>query len=289
MVDGWPDERRFAAVVGAKIAAAAAAGGSAPVYVFGEMVSLLWARGERDAAIRLEELWNDPSNTHAISLLCAYSLDSFRGDQTSAQFRRVCDAHEAVMPAESYAALSGADQRNRVIAALQQKAQALDELLVAAERARADAETASRAKDEFLAMLGHELRNPLSAVRNALVAARLDPANRERAVEIACRQSDQLARLVDDLLDVARITQGKIALRTQRARFAGIVERAVETARPLIEERAHHLTLSLPGVDVLVDGDCARLEQVVVNLLHNAARYTPPGGQYRRVGAVRCG
>jgi PAS domain S-box-containing protein len=152
-------------------------------------------------------------------------------------------------------------------------------LLAAAERARAQAEAASRAKDEFIAMLGHELRTPLSAVRNALVAARLEPERGGRAVEIAARQADQLARLVDDLLDVARITQGKIRLRRQRTRVARFVERALETARPQLEARAHAVTLSLPPGDVHVDGDPTRLEQVVLNLVSNAAKYTEPGGR----------
>jgi PAS domain S-box-containing protein len=154
-------------------------------------------------------------------------------------------------------------------------------LLAIAQRAREDAESANRAKDEFLAMLGHELRNPLSAVRNAIFAAGLDPAYRERALEIARRQADQLGRLVDDLLDVARITHGRIPLRAQRVRFGSIVERAVETARPFVEERAHTLTVTPSPADLEVDGDVTRLEQVVVNLVNNAAKFTPPGGEIR--------
>jgi signal transduction histidine kinase len=92
-----------------------------------------------------------------------------------------------------------------------------DKLLQIAQRARADAEAASREKDEFQAILGHELRNPLSAIRNALVTARLDPSRRDRALQIACRQADQLALLVDDLLDVARFMQGKLNLRKERS------------------------------------------------------------------------
>jgi two-component system CheB/CheR fusion protein len=152
-------------------------------------------------------------------------------------------------------------------------------LYAAERRARGDAEGANRAKDVFLAMLGHELRNPLSAVRNAVVTARLDPTRRDRALDIACRGADQLGRLVDDLLDVARITQGRIRLRTQRLSLATLVERAVEATRPLIEERAHMISLSLPGVEIQVDGDATRLEQLIGNLLANAAKYTDPGGR----------
>ena len=152
--------------------------------------------------------------------------------------------------------------------------------LYEAERnARAEAEAGSRAKDEFLAMLGHELRNPLSAVRNAIVTARLDPSRQVSALDIAGRGADQLARLVDDLLDVARITQGRIALRTQRLPIATIVERAVESVRQLIDERAHTISVQLPPHDAHVEGDSTRLEQVVANLISNAAKYTEPGGR----------
>jgi PAS domain S-box-containing protein len=154
-----------------------------------------------------------------------------------------------------------------------------EELLGVAERARGEAEAASRAKDEFLAMLGHELRNPLAAVRNAVVTARLDDAQRERSLEIARRQTDQLARLLDDLLDVARITQGRITLRREPTYLAGVVARAVETTRAAVEERGHTLDVRLPADDVRVDGDPARIEQVIVNLVTNAAKYTEPGGR----------
>ena len=141
-----------------------------------------------------------------------------------------------------------------------------------------------RRKDEFLAMLSHELRNPLAAVQNAVVTARVDEIRRDRALQIARRQTDQLVRLVDDLLDVARITQGRINLRTQRVRFGRVVERAVESTRQLLDERAHHLSLSLSIADVDVEGDATRLEQALVNLISNAAKYTEPGGRIQIVG-----
>jgi PAS domain S-box-containing protein len=153
-----------------------------------------------------------------------------------------------------------------------------EELLRLAEQAAQEADAANRAKDEFLAMLGHELRNPLSAVRNAIVAAILDERACGRALEIARRQTDQLGRIVDDLLDVARITSGRVRLRKERTELSDILQRAVEGARPLMEERGHTLTVSLPGEAIHLDADPARVEQAVVNVLTNAGKYTDPGG-----------
>lgn len=152
-----------------------------------------------------------------------------------------------------------------------------EELLRIAEAAREEAERANQAKDEFLAMLGHELRNPLSAVQNALTAATRDPTNRERALEIARRQTRQLGRIVDDLLDVSRVTHGRVPLQRTRLSVAEVVQRTVDAARPAIDERGHRLVLSFTE-DLHVDADAARLEQAVGNLLSNAAKYTDRGG-----------
>jgi hypothetical protein len=114
----------------------------------------------------------------------------------------------------------GASKIARDITDWKRAQQQREELLRVAEQARAEAEAANRAKDDFLAMLGHELRNPLSAVRNAISAATLDERNRERAFLIARRQADQLGRIVDDLLDVARITRGRVPLRKERISLA---------------------------------------------------------------------
>jgi PAS domain S-box-containing protein len=154
-----------------------------------------------------------------------------------------------------------------------------EHLLGVAQRARAEAEAASRSKDEFLAILSHELRNPLAALRNAIYSARLDASRRDRALEIAGRQIDQLGRLVDDLLDLARITHGQVRLNKQRVSLAEVVERSIDTARPLITQRGHVVSVSTPSEPVCVVGDPARLEQLVGNLLANAARYTNPGGR----------
>ena len=148
------------------------------------------------------------------------------------------------------------------------------------DEARQAAESANRAKDEFLAMLGHELRNPLAPILTALQLMTLRGdigAERERAV--IDRQVRHVVRLVDDLLDVSRITRGKVDLRTERVELAQIVGRAIEMASPLIEQRQHDLDVHVAQEGLAVSGDPARLQQVVLNLLTNAAKYTEPKGR----------
>lgn len=149
------------------------------------------------------------------------------------------------------------------------------------EQAEALAELHLR-KDEFLAMLSHELRNPLSAIFNALHVLRLqDTQNpiQEKAKIVLERQFGQLAHLIDDLLEVSRVITGRIQLHQERVEMRGIVERAIESARSLIDGRKHELSVSLPAEPIWLHGDPSRLEQVVVNLLNNAAKYTDDGGQ----------
>ena len=140
----------------------------------------------------------------------------------------------------------------------------------------------NRRKDEFLAMLAHELRNPLAPIRNAAQVLHAHTANRpelEWARSVIERQTRHLVRLVDDLLDVSRMVRGQIALQKVPIELSEIVRHAVETSRPLIRARRHRLNVSLPVQTVRVDGDRTRLAQVVANLLNNAAKYTDEGGQ----------
>jgi PAS domain S-box-containing protein len=141
---------------------------------------------------------------------------------------------------------------------------------------------ADRRKDEFLATLAHELRNPLAPISNAvnlLQQADGDALVRQRAQSILARQVDHMIRLVDDLLDIARVSRGRISLQRQAVRLDAVIESAVETSRPLVEAGGHRLSIELPQEPVMLCGDALRLAQVIANLLNNAAKYTPRAGR----------
>ncbi|MBC5785656.1 PAS domain S-box protein [Ramlibacter sp. USB13] len=143
-------------------------------------------------------------------------------------------------------------------------------------------ERSSRRMNEFLATLAHELRNPLAPIRNAVTIMQLETLSSpvlRNCRDVIDRQLTHVTRLVDDLLDVGRLTTGKIKLRKELVRLADVVARSVETARPLITARRHSLTLQQPPQPVYVNGDSTRLSQILQNLLVNAAKYTPEGGQ----------
>jgi len=148
---------------------------------------------------------------------------------------------------------------------------------------------ADRRKDEFLALLAHELRNPLAPIRYALAANRKPgrtPEQRKQAEEIIERQINHMSRLLEDLLDISRITRGTLELKKTRTELTSIIGAAIETARPLLDAKHHNLALDLPTQPVQLEADVVRLAQVFSNLLINAAKYTDPGGRIQ-LRAVR--
>jgi two-component system, sensor histidine kinase len=188
------------------------------------------------------------------------------------------------------------DAFNTMLAEVGQRAAALEESNRALQQEtdeRRHAEGALRVadqhKDEFLATLAHELRNPLAPMVNAMRLVEMpnaDPSITQRAHGIITRQLSQMVRLVDDLLDVSRITSGKLTVRKQAVELASVVQSAVDTARPLLDERKHTLTLELPAQPVYLQADPVRLSQVFSNLLNNAAKYSEPGGDVKLSAAV---
>jgi two-component system CheB/CheR fusion protein len=178
-------------------------------------------------------------------------------------------------------------QRPLVLLAIQDVTEARREVeqaqaLAQEQRARAEAEMANRMKDEFLAMLSHELRNPLAPISAALDIVHQRAGNDpvvQRTLEVSERQLNHMSRLLDDLLDVARITQGKIRLRKEAVDLARVVGEAVEAARPVVAERGLRLEVALPPESVPLEGDPVRLAQVVANLVNNAIKFTPRDGR----------
>ncbi|AWG45926.1 MULTISPECIES: ATP-binding protein [unclassified Massilia] len=164
----------------------------------------------------------------------------------------------------------------------QKAAQERESLLASERAARAEAERHNKMKDEFLAMLAHELRNPLAPITSAAQLLRLPEVNeglRLKASNIISRQVRHMTELVDDLLDVSRVTRGLVKLENEVLDLNKVAMAAVEQARPHIEERRHTLVVDLPADQVPVEGDRTRLIQVLVNLLNNSAKYTPAGGR----------
>ncbi|MDP1567309.1 MAG: PAS domain S-box protein, partial [Polaromonas sp.] len=143
-------------------------------------------------------------------------------------------------------------------------------------------ESSSKRMSEFLAMLAHELRNPLAPIRNAVTILQLEPSPSpmvRSSRDMIDRQLSHMTRLVDDLLDVGRLTTGKIRFRVEQVSYAQVVSRSVEAVRPLMDARRHRLSVDMPDSGLRVQGDATRLAQVLQNLLTNAAKYTPEGGQ----------
>jgi signal transduction histidine kinase len=143
-------------------------------------------------------------------------------------------------------------------------------------------EELSRRKDEFLAILGHELRNPLAPIRNSVAVLtqvlKNGPPAVDKCLQVLDRQSQQLGRLVDDLLDLSRISRGEFELRKSRMDVRTAIEQALQMNEPLVKARNHHLSVAVPAAPVHIDADPSRVTQIVANLLNNAAKYTDPGG-----------
>jgi signal transduction histidine kinase len=287
LTEGSVDARAFHRILEVVIAEVQARVAPRGVRIYGEIVNLLWQQGKTQEALALERLWNELLQRHPASLLCAYQMDGVHAGEHAAAVGEVCDLHVCAAPAESIGLLQSSADRQRGLIVLQHCARSLEQEIEerkTAEEAlrRRDAELVEvdRHKDEFLALLGHELRNPMAAITSALHVMRAGgPDSAARAQGVIERQIAKMARLIDDLLDVSRIRHGKMTLEREVLSLGGLVGRAIEGIRATIESRSQHLLVTLPPEPVWVNGDPVRLEQVLANLLLNASRYTPAGGR----------
>jgi signal transduction histidine kinase len=283
-VDGAPDWELFRTRIGGLIDEKRAQSRGGRVRAFGEMVDLLWRDGNPQAAIRLEEMWNELGRLQQFSLLCAYVMGNFYKEADGAHFEQVCRVHAHVVPTEEYPQDGDPGDRLREVSRLQQRARALESEVQhrkqlenalregLAERRRANEELARavRFSEMFVGILGHDLRNPLSGILTAasLLARRSDS---EKVVKPATRivnSAERMGRMIDQILDFTRLRLGKgIPLERRRIDLA-------EVCRLVIDEidgadEAKRMQLDVVGDALgLWDGD--RLSQMVSNLIGNA-------------------
>ncbi|MCA1647443.1 MAG: MEDS domain-containing protein, partial [Chloroflexi bacterium] len=298
MVAGWPDPTRFGEVLGGLLRGSAASVGRP--RIFGEMVALLTGEGKPAEALALEGMWNQQAKKHTFALMCAYPMPQMVGESLSSALVDVCAEHSTVIPTETYSVLGDTDARLRAIAALQQRAASLEreiaerrraedqlQAALAAERAaRADAEAALRVREEFLSIASHELRTPITilgaqaqlSLRRLERAGELDPERISQALRSMGTQADKLGRLVNQLLDVARLEGGKFELELKPTNIVRLADQVVSASRSLLATGKHAIGLTAPAA-VECEIDALRIEQVLTNLIDNAFKYSPWGGQ----------
>lgn len=290
MRDGWPNAALFADHVGGMMTRATAAATGAPrVAAFGEMVALLWAGGQPEAALRLEHLWDELAQTHAFTLQCAYPMRLFRHAGDGEPLEKICAAHAHVMPAESYAALTTDEERGRAITLLQHKALALDTEIEERTAAQAslhakdrELRVAAAARDDFLSVAAHELQTPVTSLRlvaqlllrEARRARAITPERLESALDIVDRQTGKLKQVVSRVLVTARIDAGELRIAPKRTDLVALA-RAVSAAYR--DEAEHTIVVECPArLEAMVDP--VQFEHVIDNLVENAVRFSPHGG-----------
>jgi signal transduction histidine kinase len=295
IVDGTPNGELFKTHIGAVIEKASAGRPGVRVRAFGEMVDLLRHDGNPEAAVRLEELWNELATTYEFSLLCAYSMDSFNGEAYSREFERVCGQHAHVTPTEQYMKAPDDSARLQGISLLQQRARSLEseietrkaleeslrQLVSREQAARSEAEKASRLKDEFLAVLSHELRTPLNAILGwtQIIESRNEPKTLAKALDVIRRNAKLQLSLINDLLDVSRIISGKMVLKSEPVDLGQVAKASLDTVRPAAITKGIELEVAVQEATPFIAGDADRLQQVLWNLLTNAIKFTPKNGK----------
>jgi len=303
MVAGMPEVRRFQESMGRLIERSRRGRSRTTVRAYGEMVDVLWREGNREAALRLEELWNGLASQYSFALLCAYAMGHFHRESDELAFKGICEAHEQILPAETYDATADERTRARQVGLLQQRARALEHEIderkkferalkdALAERLRAEdalramkerAERASSAKSQFLAVMSHELRTPLNAIigyQDLLAHEVGGPLNEnQRGYVTRIRSaSEQLLKLIEQILSLSRIDAGKEELRLERVDVTSVASETVSMIEPAAVGKGLTVKLSAPGVPIECVSDSGKLKQILMNLLSNAVKFTDRG------------
>jgi nitrogen-specific signal transduction histidine kinase len=284
MLDGRPDAARFAELVGGVVGRAiSVARGEPPrVAAFGEMVALLWAEGKTEAALQLEQLWNDLALTYTFDLHCGYPISYFSTATDDDLVRSICSTHSHVIPAESYTTLAGEDERFRAITVLQQKAQALESEIEERKKAEASLQRAVEVRDEFLSVAAHELKTPVTVLRGFAQLLLMDierkrdpnPLRLQSALAAIEIQTEKLSQLVTRLLDTAQIEAAKLKVEPVQTDLVALVQAVLDQ-----QQGSPNHILVYDGPDCLrAQVDPIRFEQVITNLLDNAVKFSPKGG-----------
>jgi signal transduction histidine kinase len=305
MAGSKPDAKRFRATLGGAIEQCLRGSSCTTARVYGEMVDVLWADGNPDGALRLEDLWNELAATHGFSLMCAYAMGNFSHETHAAHFQEICRQHTRVVPTERYT-LGDDAARAIEISTLQQRARALEteienrrelerRLLVAL----ADAKAANLAKSQFLAVMSHELRTPLNAISGHVqliemgVYGEVNDAQREALTRVQ-RSQRHLLSLINDVLNLARIETGHVEYVVEDFPLAPLLDNVASIVEPLVSTAG--LTCDVapapPGAEqtpIAVRADREKVQQILLNLLTNAIKFTAPGGRITVDASLRGG
>ena len=280
MVGGAPDRERFFDVVGSSLRGIEQRTSGRRIRAYGEMVDLLVQRGNPEAAITLEALWNELGHRHSFSLLCAYDLSHFHKAADGWPFLRVCETHSHVLPAESYTQLEETDSRLREVSQLQQRARALESEIEHGKEIEQQLRRAVSQRDEFLSVAGHELKTPLTAVQLLVqsLAKMTEGAGLPRLSERVAKVTEgleRLGRLVEELVDVSRMSAGRLVMEHE----ADVDLAAL--ARDLVATAGVDAAKSGCRIDFVAEGEVrVRCE----SRAHRAGR-GQPGRQRRQVRA----
>ena len=276
MVGERPDARLYRAVVGAVLATAAEKSAGGEFFAYGEMVDLLWRAGKREAAVALEELWNDIGKDYPFSLLCAYVMDNFNTERDAAGFAEVCRTHSRVVPTERYLGLQDSDTRLREVSALQQRARALESEVAHRKQIEEELREAVRVRDDFLCVAGHELRTPLTVLR-LQVASLLANERATQTARVETRlakvvaQTERVARLAERLIDASQIGDG-MALQPEPLDLVALARDTADTLTDVATAARCRVGV-LGDSSVIGSWDRDRLEQVLQELLSNAFKF----------------